>query len=53
MARKNLRRQFPPNEMQRGFRCGATSEERFKLFELVRKRTDCRIELPRLSLLDF
>jgi hypothetical protein len=37
---------LPPNEMHSVFRCGATSGERFMLFEWARKRTDCRIELP-------
>jgi hypothetical protein len=42
---------FPPNDRRHAFRCGAPSEERLELSELLRKRTDCRIELPRLSLL--
>src|SRR5712672_3047665 len=34
---------FPPNERRHAFRCGAPSEERLELSELLRKRTDCRI----------
>jgi len=44
---------FPPNETRHAFRCDATSEEPLELSELAGKRTDCRIALPRLSLLDF
>jgi hypothetical protein len=51
------KKKFAPSFFRQA-KCNAVSgvaqhrKERLKLPELVRKRTDCRIDLPRLSLLD-